>query len=247
MRTAQFQLAEEIFHDALSRPPEAQDLFVDQACGGDAELAERVRRMIGYARRGSSTIALQLKGDASRALAGPERLLGKQIGRYRLTKVIGEGGFGVVYEAQQEHPVRRSVALKILRSGIDSSQVIARFAAERQVLAMMDHPNIARVLDAGQTDDELGSRPYFVMELVPGEPITTFCDHHRLSVQQRLSLVITVCHAVQHAHQKGIIHRDLKPTNILVSNIDGAAAPKIIDFGIAKAIHQPLVDHPAVT
>ena len=157
---------------------------------------------------------------------------GDRIGRYKLLEKIGEGGCGVVYMAEQEEPVRRRVALKIIKLGMDTKSVIARFEAERQALAMMDHPNIAKVLDAGATD---AGRPYFVMELVRGIRITEYCDQNNLSTTKRLELFIQVCQAVQHAHQKGIIHRDIKPSNILVTINDGVPVPKVIDFGIAKA------------
>src|SRR3954447_19527067 len=158
---------------------------------------------------------------------------------YKLLEQIGEGCMGIVYLAEQTEPVRRRVALKIIKPGMDTKQVVARFEAERQALALMDHPNIARVLDAGAT--ELG-RPYFVMELVGGVPITAFCDRERLNIRDRLELFVVVCQAVQHAHQKGIIHRDLKPSNILVTKIDGATVPKIIDFGVAKAVSGQLTE-----
>jgi serine/threonine protein kinase len=166
---------------------------------------------------------------------------GDRIGRYRLGERIGEGGCGVVYAAEQEEPVRRTVALKVIKLGMDTEQVIARFAGERQALALMDHPNIAKVLDAGATDT---GRPYFVMELVRGISITSFCDRHALSTRRRLDLFIKVCHAVQHAHQKGIIHRDLKASNILVQegDADEPGVPKVIDFGIAKATGGRLSD-----
>ena len=165
---------------------------------------------------------------------------GDQIGHYKLLQQIGEGGFGVVYMAEQAVPVRRRVALKIIKLGMDTKSVIARFEAERQALAMMDHPNIAKVFDAGATDT---GRPYFVMELVRGVRITEYCDQQKLSVRQRLDLFVQVCQAIQHAHQKGIIHRDIKPSNVLVTEQDGAPVPKIIDFGIAKATsNQRLTD-----
>src|SRR5262249_44159261 len=151
----------------------------------------------------------------------------------------GEGGFGLVFVAEQTEPVRRKVALKVIKPGMDSQQVIARFEAERQALALMDHPNIARVLDAGATDS---GRPYFVMELVRGIPITDSCHKNQLSPQERLELFITVCQAIQHAHQKGIIHRDVKPSNVLVTSHDGEPVAKVIDFGVAKAIHQHLTE-----
>src|SRR6185503_9324554 len=157
------------------------------------------------------------------------------IGPYKLRELLGEGGFGVVWVADQEAPVRRRVALKIIKLGMDTREVIARFEQERQALAMMDHPNIAKVLDAGATPF---GRPYFVMELVRGIKITKYCDQSNLPTAERLRLFIAVCHAVQHAHQKGIIHRDLKPSNILVALHDGVAVPKVIDFGVAKATQQ---------
>jgi serine/threonine protein kinase len=164
---------------------------------------------------------------------------GDRIGRYKLLQKIGEGGCGVVYVAEQEEPVRRRVALKVIKPGMDTRQVIARFEAERQALALMDHPNIAKVYDGGTTET---GRPFFVMELVRGVRITEYCDENNLSTAQRLDLFTQVCHAVQHAHQKGIIHRDLKPSNILVTINDGVHVPKVIDFGIAKATEQRLTD-----
>src|SRR5207247_720692 len=164
---------------------------------------------------------------------------GSTIGPYKLLQQIGEGGMGVVYMAEQTEPVRRRVALKIIKPGMDSAQVISRFEAERQALAMMDHQNIARVLDAGATE---AGHPFFVMELVHGVPITKFCDDNHLTPRQRLELFIPVCHAVQHAHQKGIIHRDLKPSNLLVSMYDDKPVPKLIDFGVAKAVQQRLTE-----
>src|SRR5271163_993632 len=157
---------------------------------------------------------------------------------------IGEGGFGLVYVAEQQKPVQRRVALKVIKPGMDTRDVIARFEAERQALALMDHPNIARVLDAGTTDS---GRPYFVMELVHGVAITEFCDQNHLTPRERLDLFVSVCQAVQHAHQKGIIHRDLKPSNVLVTLLDGKPAPKVIDFGVAKALHQPLTERTMFT
>ncbi len=164
---------------------------------------------------------------------------GGVIGPYKLMEQIGEGGFGLVYVAEQQEPVKRRVALKVIKPGMDTRDVIARFEAERQALAMMDHPNIARVLDAGATDS---GRPFFVMELVRGLPITEYCDKNRLTPRERLELFVSVCHAVQHAHLKGIIHRDLKPSNVLVTTHDGVPVPKVIDFGVAKALHQQLTD-----
>src|SRR5947207_23824 len=166
---------------------------------------------------------------------------GDRIGRYRLIEEIGHGGCGVVYMAEQEEPVRRRVALKVIKLGMDTKQVVARFEAERQALALMDHPNIARVLDAGAT---VTGRPYFVMELVGGIKITDYCEQNHLATSQRLDLFIQVCRAIQHAHQKGVIHRDIKPSNVLVATQDGVAVPKVIDLGIAKATQGRLTDQP---
>ncbi|HVH57652.1 MAG TPA: serine/threonine-protein kinase, partial [Vicinamibacterales bacterium] len=168
----------------------------------------------------------------------------QRVGPYRILRKIGEGGMGVVYEAEQEVPVRRTVALKLIKWGMDTREVLARFDSERQALALMNHPNIARVYDAGATAE---GRPYFAMEYVPGIPITEYCDKHRLSIRDRLTLFVDVCEGVQHAHQKGIIHRDIKPSNILVSTQDDERIPKIIDFGVAKAISQRLTEHTAYT
>ena len=165
--------------------------------------------------------------------------LGSFIGPYKLIEQIGEGGMGVVYMASQKEPVHRNVALKVIKAGMDTQQVVARFEAERQAMAMMNHPNIAKVLDAGATD---AGRPYFVMELVKGAPITAFCDNHKLDTKHRLQLFIAVCQAVQHAHQKGLIHRDIKPSNVMVEMHDVTPVPKVIDFGVAKAIGQQLSD-----
>src|SRR5208282_1302586 len=160
-------------------------------------------------------------------------------GRYKLLEAIGEGGMGTVWVAEQTQPVRRKVALKLIKAGMDSKSVLGRFEAERQALAMMDHPNIAKVLDGGLTET---GRPYFVMEYVKGVPITEYCEATRMSIPERLQLFVQVCQAVQHAHQKGIIHRDLKPSNILVAPYDDRLVPKVIDFGLAKAMHQPLTE-----
>jgi serine/threonine protein kinase len=164
---------------------------------------------------------------------------GTMIGRYKLLGKIGEGGFGVVFMAEQVEPVQRKVALKIIKAGMDTKEVIARFEAERQAIALMDHPNIARALDAGATE---AGRPYFVMELVRGIPITEYCDQANLPTRERLQLFIKVCQAVQHAHQKGVIHRDLKPSNVLVTEHDGEPVPKVIDFGVSKALGQKLTE-----
>src|SRR5689334_174528 len=167
-----------------------------------------------------------------------------KIGPYLLVRKIGEGGMGVVYHARQIQPIRREVALKLIKPGMDSREVIARFESERQALALMDHPNIARVFDAGTAATGL---PYFVMELVFGVPITRYCDARRLSLRERLELFIPVCRAIQHAHQKGIIHRDIKPSNVLIAEHEGKAVPKVIDFGLAKALAGDLTDATLMT
>ena len=176
---------------------------------------------------------------------GPSEGVGSVIaGRYKLLETLGQGGMGAVFMAQQTEPVKRLVALKLIKLGMDSRQILARFEAERQALALMDHPNIAKVLDAGATDS---GRPFFVMELVKGVPITRFCDERQLSPRERLELFIPVCHAIQHAHQKGVIHRDIKPTNVLVALYDDRPVPKVIDFGVAKAAGSQLTDASLVT
>jgi WD40 repeat protein len=203
--------------------------YLDAACAGHPTLRAQVERWL-RAHESSDFMAAPVEAAAPKAEAAGER-----IGRYRLLEPIGEGGFGVVWMAEQIEPVRRRVALKIIKLGMDTREVVARFEQERQALALMDHPNIAKVLDAGATPT---GRPFFVMELVPGMRITDYCDGDWLSTEDRLQLFIAVCHAVQHAHQKGLIHRDLKPSNILVTVQDGAPMPKVIDFGVAKATQQ---------
>jgi WD40 repeat protein/tRNA A-37 threonylcarbamoyl transferase component Bud32 len=206
--------------------------FLDRACAGDAELRRRVEVLLEAHSAASGSDGFLGGKDGSTVRLPADREEPILVGRYRLLQKLGEGGCGLVFMAEQAEPVRRRVALKIIKPGMDTRQVLARFEAERQALAMMDHPNIARVLDAGATD---AGRPYFVMELVRGIPITDYCERNRLNVTQRLRLFITVCQAVQHAHLKGIIHRDIKPTNILVTSDDGRPMAKVIDFGVAKA------------
>jgi serine/threonine protein kinase len=242
----------ELFIAALRQPGPAQRVaFLDQATAGDAGLRGRIAAMLADHDRLGSFLeqpAADLSAgpaDGSTATsAGPRDGPGASIGPFRLVEVIGEGGMGTVYLAQQQVPVKRLVALKVIKPGMDSNQVLARFEAERQALALMDHPNIAKVLDAGATT---AGRSYFVMELVKGVPITTYCDQRRLTPRQRLELFVDVCHAVQHAHQKGIIHRDLKPTNVLVAQYDGKPVPKVIDFGVSKATGAALTDKTLVT
>ena len=220
--------------------PAEQQRFLEHACEGDTDLRDRVQRLLSAHGEGKDFITMdpaeQTKLSEEPA---PREGEGSVIGRYKLLQNIGEGGCGVVYMAEQQQPVVRRVALKIIKLGMDTKQVIARFEAERQALAMMDHPNIAKVLDAGATDN---GRPFFVMELVRGVPITEFCDQQNLATNDRLKLFMDVCSAIQHAHQKGVIHRDIKPSNILVTMHDHKAVPKIIDFGIAKATQQRLTD-----
>jgi serine/threonine protein kinase/Flp pilus assembly protein TadD len=234
----QFHRAKSIFLAAIEkRPPEHRAAFLDSACGGDAHLYARVQEL------------LNAHGDLGTFPEGTVEIAtidepitecaGTVVGPYKLLEQIGEGGFGVVFMAEQERPVRRKVALKVLKPGMDTRQVIARFEAERQALALMDHPNIAQVFDGGET---VSGRPYFVMELVKGIPINDFCDQSQLTPRERLELFVPVCQAVQHAHQKGIIHRDLKPSNVLVTLHDGVPVVKVIDFGIAKATGQQLTE-----
>src|SRR3954470_23515512 len=237
---------EEIFFEALQiTTPEARAAYVQEACGQDRTLRRKLEELLkehfsndsllaGPALEGERpTIKLELTPEAAPTL-----------GRYKLLEKIGEGGFGEVWMAEQREPVKRRVALKILKLGMDSRQIVARFEAERQALALMDHANIAKIFDAGRTDS---GRPYFVMELVRGIKITDYCDQKQLPTEERLKLFILVCQAIQHAHQKGIIHRDIKPSNILVTLHDGVPVPKVIDFGIAKATQQELTDKTVFT
>jgi serine/threonine protein kinase/tetratricopeptide (TPR) repeat protein len=232
-----------------SKDPAERVEVLNAHCAGDAELRARVEELLQahdqsselpgvghgeFAPGSRATVIQSATASAGRVIAG----------RYRLLEEIGEGGMGTVWVAEQTQPVRRRVAIKLIKPGMDSRQVLSRFEAERQALAVMDHPNIAKVLDGGVTDE---GRPYFVMEYVKGMPITEFCDHAKVTVAGRLNLFVQVCQAVQHAHQKGIIHRDLKPSNILVCLYDGQPVPKVIDFGLAKAIHQPLTEHTLYT
>src|SRR6202162_6244754 len=221
--------AKSIFLAALDvQDPGERATFVARCCQGDEALRRRVEDLLrAYGESGRPL-------DKLAAALAPPRMgepireqVGSTIGPYRLMEQIGEGGFGLVFVAEQQQPIRRKVALKIIKPGMDTRDVIARFEAERQALALMDHPNIARVLDAGATET---GRPYFVMELVYGVKITDYCDQNRVSMQERLRLFMQVCNAVQHAHQKGIIHRDLKPSNIMVTMHDGVPVPKVIDF-----------------
>jgi serine/threonine protein kinase len=250
-----------IFLEALDKTdPSERSAFLDQACGGDAGLRERVTKLLkaldeaggfmaspagelgftGAATAGTGHEAAFAHREPQPIAEGP----GTQIGPYKLLEKIGEGGMGVVYMAEQDRPIRRRVALKIIKPGMDSRQVIARFEAERQALALMDHSNIARVLDAGTTET---GRPYFVMELVKGVAIVEYADRNRLKTAERLELFVPVCQAIEHAHQKGIIHRDIKPSNVLVTLCDAKPLPKVIDFGVAKAIDQRLTERTMFT
>ena len=225
---------ETIVVEALRLPPAERSAYLDQATGGNMALRQRVESLLTSYQAGDfleQAAAPVVRQTIVLSTPLTERA-GDKIGRYKLLQQIGEGGCGVVYMAEQEEPVRRRVALKIIKAGMDTKSVIARFEAERQALALMDHPNIAKVLDAGATE---AGRPYFVMELVRGMKITDYCDEAKLPFRARLDLFMQVCHAIQHAHQKGIIHRDIKPSNILVTINDGVPVPKVIDFGIAKA------------
>jgi serine/threonine protein kinase len=239
---------ESLFDAALELPPGERAAFLDKECGQGTALRRRVAALLEAYGKSDGFL------EAPPAAAGPSGTMvamvppaenpGDVIGRYKIREKLGEGGCGVVYVAEQTEPVRRRVALKVIKLGMDTRTVIARFEAERQALAMMDHPNIARVLDAGTT---AAGRPFFVMELVRGIKITEYCDQNNLETGERIQLFIQVCHAVQHAHQKGIIHRDLKPSNILVTLHDGVPVPKVIDFGIAKATEGRLTNQTIYT
>ena len=249
----------EVFEAALEMPPESRFAYLDGVCGNDAALRQRLEALLRKNDQAGSFLeqpAANLPSPPWGSRAGDERLPptvdgpavterpGTVIGPYKLLEQIGEGGFGVVFMAEQTQPVRRKVALKVLKPGMDTRQVVARFEAERQALALMDHPHIAHVFDGGETGS---GRPYFVMELVKGIPITRYCDEHHLTPRERLALFAPVCQAIQHAHQKGIIHRDLKPSNVLVAPYDGKPMVKVIDFGVAKATGQRLTERTLFT
>ena len=257
--------------------PGERAAYLDDACGGDHALRARVERLLEARERANTLPQSKGAGEAAspppviqeaenllsvsanpatpnggklawalqdRATSTPTEAAGTRIGYYKLLQPLGYGGMGSVWMAEQTEQVRRMVALKLIKAGMDSANVLARFEAERQALALMDHPNIARVFDAGTTET---GRPYFAMELVKGIPITKYCDEQRLSIRERLELFIPVCQAIQHAHQKGIIHRDIKPTNVMVALYDGKPVPKVIDFGVAKALGQQLTERTLFT
>jgi serine/threonine protein kinase len=227
-KTRQWEKVKELFGDALEREPDKREAFLLDACEEDEALRAEVESLLA-AHAGSDE--LWQSPWPSEFLKTPP--IPDSIGPYKLIKKIGEGGMGQVWLAEQTEPLHRQVVLKLIRAGMYDDSKLRRFQAERQSLAIMDHPAIAKVFDAGATTD---GQPYFVMEYVPGEKITAYCDEKKLKVRDRLELFVKVCEGVQHAHQKAIIHRDLKPANILVVELDGKASPRIIDFGLAKAV-----------
>ena len=234
---------DDVFDEVMRRSPgEAREAYLGEVCGDDSSLRQRVSRLVKASEEAHSFLespAIDLPSDSSIA-----EKPGDGIGAFKLLQQIGEGGFGVVYMAEQLRPVKRKVALKIIKPGMDTKEVMARFDAERQAMALMDHANIAKVFDGGATDS---GRPYFVMELVKGVALTEFCDTNRLTMRQRLELLSQVCRAIQHAHQKGVIHRDIKPTNVMVTLHDGKPVPKVIDFGVAKAVGHELTEQTMFT
>lgn len=239
--------ANEIFINAVElNLPDERRALLDRECGSDAVLREQVEKLLQA--HDSANSFLQQPAPGCEPTVVPEKpandIIGSQIGPYKLLQEIGQGGMGTVFMAEQTAPVKRMVAIKVIKPGMDTAQVVARFEAERQALALMDHPNIAKVLDAGTTET---GRPYFVMELVKGVTITKYCDEHQLTPRDRMELFVPVCQAIQHAHQKGIIHRDLKPSNVLIASYDGKPVPKVIDFGVAKAMGQQLTERTMFT
>jgi serine/threonine protein kinase len=248
MTPARWRQVEELYHAASQREKGQREAFLNEACQGDQELKNEVESLLKQESSSEDLLAwgatpgcLLRMAAETEAMAEPpnddlEEDVGRQYGSYRTLRLLGRGGMGSVYLAEQRQPIHRLVALKVIKRGMDTREVIARFDSERQALALMDHPNIARVFDAGASED---GRPYFVMEYVPGIPITQYCDQNRLNNRERMELFIPVCHAVQHAHQKGIIHRDIKPSNVLVwVQDDGRPMAKVIDFGVAKATNR---------
>jgi serine/threonine protein kinase len=251
------QRVQSAFLAAVEAPdPAARAAILDRECQGDDELRRRVEALLRAHDEPGSSLDQPARDPGATGEVAPGRWLdpqalpplsegpGSRVGPYKLLQLLGEGGMGAVFLAEQEQPVKRRVALKVVKAGMDSARVLARFEAERQALALMDHPHIAKVLDAGTTES---GRPYFVMELVKGIPLTRFCDQEHLTPRERLELFVPVCQAVQHAHHKGIIHRDLKPSNVLVALYDGKPVPKVIDFGVAKATSQRLTERTLFT
>src|SRR5437870_2390348 len=237
--------AKSLFLEAIEKvAPEQWPAFLDEMCAEDSALRARVERLLDAQVKLGSFHETARPAQAATIDEPVREAPGTVIGPYRLLQRIGEGGMGVVWMAEQTQPVQRKVALKVIKPGMDSRQVIARFEAERQALALMDHVNIARVFDGGSTEN---GRPYFVMELVHGVPITKYCDDNHLTPRERLELFVPVCQAIQHAHQKGIIHRDIKPSNVMVTLYDGKPVPKVIDFGVAKATEQKLTERTLFT
>ena len=231
---------EQLFAEAIDiADSENRAAFLDEACGDDSLLREKLDQLVEIHFSSGKLLDETRDGSVNDTIftAGPK--VGDSIGSYKLLQEIGDGGMGIVFMAEQSRPVRRMVAVKVIKLGMDTRRVIARFESERQALALMDHPCITKVLDAGSTES---GRPYFVMDLVRGKSITEFCDEKKIPLRQRMALFAQVCAAVEHAHQKGIIHRDIKPSNIMVTNNDGVPLPKVIDFGISKAINQQLTE-----
>src|SRR5262245_60845855 len=224
--------------------PAERAAFLQRECGNDAELRRKLEALLHAHDDSGSFLASTPTSDhqsdesANTQEKGGE-MVGDVIGPYKLLQKLGEGGMGAVWVAEQHEPVKRRVALKVIKPGMDSARVLRRFEVERQALALMDHTHIAKVFDAGTTPE---GRPYFVMELVQGVSIITYCDQLRLTLRERLELFVPACQAIQHAHQKGIIHREIKPSNVLVCTQDGKPVPKVIDFGLAKVLHQRLTD-----
>ncbi|MFK7818166.1 MAG: serine/threonine protein kinase, partial [Planctomycetaceae bacterium] len=232
-----------IFAEAIHLASSERQAFLDEACS-DAEMRARIDELLQLHEQTNLEVDQPLLDLTSGLKEQRSSQPGDAVGPYRLLEAIGEGGMGLVYMAEQVEPVRRTVALKIIKPGMDSKQVLARFESERQALAMMEHPNIARVLDVGETDS---GHPYFVMELVRGIPVTDYCEREQVGVRERLQVFSQICRAVQHAHQKGIIHRDIKPSNVMITLHDGEPVAKMIDFGIAKAIDTRLTNRTLFT
>ena len=239
MGDARWETLWAVFHEAAGLVGDARIAYLNDACDGNAALRDDIEALLATHRASGPLDDAPALAQLAADVLDPAALIGTHVGRYTIVSVIGEGGMGTVYAAEQREPVRRVVALKIVKPGMDSREVVARFESERQALALMTHPGIAAVLDCGATDD---GRLFFAMELVDGVSITTFCDRESMSIRQRLETLAAVCDAVQHAHRKGIIHRDLKPSNVLVGSVEGTRVPKVIDFGIAKATSQPLTE-----